>query len=51
MNRDLFLAILAMDAYNRGNAPGIVGLSDAVGTRMANTFALRRVEYTFARAQ
>jgi hypothetical protein len=26
MNRDLFLAILSMDSYNRGYGPGIVGL-------------------------
>ena len=28
MNRDLFLAILAMDAYNRGYAQGIAELDD-----------------------
>jgi hypothetical protein len=28
-DRDLFLAILALDAYNHNYNPGIVGLSDA----------------------
>ena len=26
MNRDVFLSILAMDSYQRGYAPGILGL-------------------------
>ena len=26
MNRDLFLAILSMDAYNRGYEPNVLGL-------------------------
>lgn len=32
MNRDLLLAILAMDAYNRGYGQGIVGLDVEVDT-------------------
>ena len=28
MNRDLFLAILSMDSYNRGYGQGITGLSN-----------------------
>ena len=28
MNRDVFLSILAMDSYNRGDQPGIRGLSE-----------------------
>lgn len=30
--RDLFLSILALDAYNRGYDPGMAGLSDAIGS-------------------
>ena len=33
MTRELFLAILSMDAYNRGCGPGVDGLSDALGTQ------------------
>jgi hypothetical protein len=38
MNRELFLAILSMDSYNRGYEPGIdLGLnSDAIGTGVGN---------------
>jgi serralysin len=43
MNRDLFLAILAMDAYNRGYNAGIAGLSDAVGTQIGNALISRGV--------
>jgi hypothetical protein len=34
ISRDLFLAILSMDSYNRGYAPGIQNLliSDSIGT-------------------
>jgi hypothetical protein len=32
-SQDLFLAILALDSYNRGYEPGIENLSDANGTR------------------
>jgi Protein of unknown function (DUF2974) len=34
MNRDLFLAILSMDSYNRGYGFGTKDLSNAVGTRI-----------------
>ena len=34
MTKDLLLAILAMDAYNRGYGEGIEGLSDAIGTKI-----------------
>lgn len=36
MNRDLFLAILAMDSYNRGYGQGLkfFGNSDAQGTML-----------------
>lgn len=29
MNRDLFLSILAMDSYNRGDSGGISGLDES----------------------
>ncbi|MEQ1718351.1 MAG: hypothetical protein ABL907_20610, partial [Hyphomicrobium sp.] len=39
--RDLFLSILALDAYNRGYNPGITGLSEAAGNQIGNaTIAL-----------
>ena len=42
MNEDLFRAILAMDAYNRGYNSGIANLSDALGAQIGNaTIALR----------
>ncbi len=31
MDRDLFLAILAMDSYNRGYGAGVTGLSETGG--------------------
>jgi hypothetical protein len=34
MNRDLFLAILSMDSYNRSYGQGISGLASDVGTRI-----------------
>jgi hypothetical protein len=36
MNRNLFLAILAMDSYNRGYEPGIRGLSDDLGSAIGD---------------
>ena len=36
MNRDLFLAILALDSYNRGYGPGIEGLSSTGDIGKAN---------------
>jgi hypothetical protein len=37
MNRDLFLAILSMDSYNRGYGRGIKNLDVAIGqTRIGN---------------
>jgi hypothetical protein len=35
-SHDLFLAILALDSYNRGYEPGIQGLSDTIGTQIGN---------------
>lgn len=35
ISTDLFLAILAMDSYNRGYSPGIFGLGD-VGSQIGN---------------
>src|ERR1700693_4510002 len=40
MNRDLFLAVLSMDAYNRGNQAGLAGFSDAPGTQIGNAFVV-----------
>ncbi|WP_447971532.1 hypothetical protein [Nitrospira sp. M1] len=34
MTKDLFLAILSMDSYNRGYNAGIEGLSDEIGTQI-----------------
>lgn len=34
MSRELFLALLSMDAYNRGYAPGVANLTNAPGTRL-----------------
>lgn len=36
MSSDLFLSILAMDAYNRGYDAKIDGLSDEAGTKIGN---------------
>jgi len=36
MSNELFHAILAMDAYNRGYGAKLTGLSDAVGTKLGN---------------
>lgn len=36
ISNDLFMAILAMDTYNRGYNPAISGLSDAAGTQIGN---------------
>jgi hypothetical protein len=36
MDRDVFLAILAMDSYNRGYGSGIAGLSDGTGIQLGN---------------
>ena len=36
MTKDLFLAILSMDAYNRGYNAGIDGLSDEIGTQIGD---------------
>ena len=40
MNRDLFLAILSMDSYNRGYDVGLKGLDEAgsIGTATIRTF-------------
>ena len=34
ISKDLFLAILAMDSYNRGYDAGVYGLSSAPGTKL-----------------
>ncbi|MCH3014575.1 hypothetical protein K3W98_14770, partial [Listeria monocytogenes] len=36
INSDLFLAILALDSYNRGYRQGIAGLSSQSGTSLGN---------------
>jgi hypothetical protein len=36
MNKDLFLAILAMDSYNRGYGTHLTGLSSTRGTLVGN---------------
>ena len=36
MSNDLFHAILAMDAYNRGYGAALPGLSDVIGTKLGN---------------
>jgi hypothetical protein len=41
MSKDLFLSILAMDAYNRGYNTGIDGLSNDPGTGIGNAKILR----------
>ena len=38
---DLFLAVLAMDSYNRGYGQGIDGLSSAAGTRIGEAAILQ----------
>ena len=43
---DLFRAILAMDAYNRGYNAGLTNLSDTVGTQIGNAFVLARSDST-----
>lgn len=40
MSNDLFYAILAMDAYNRGYGAKLSGLSDAVGTKLGNAIVI-----------
>ncbi|MBX9826325.1 MAG: pre-peptidase C-terminal domain-containing protein [Xanthobacteraceae bacterium] len=50
MNRDLFLAVLAMDSYNRGNAPGVSGLSDAVGALIGDASVIGSKDDAAARA-
>ena len=40
MNPDLYLAILAMDAYNRGYGQGVNGLSNAPNTQLGETTIL-----------
>jgi len=40
MNPDLYLAILAMDAYNRGYGQGVDGLSNAPNTQLGETTIL-----------
>lgn len=37
MNRDLFLAILAMDSYNRGYLPGINLTGSSIGAAFIET--------------
>lgn len=36
MSKDLFLAILALDSYNRGYNAGVSGLSDNLGTEIGS---------------
>lgn len=40
ISKDLFLSILSMDAYNRGYAPGIAGLSGAPGIAIGSASIL-----------
>lgn len=44
ISRELFLALLSMDAYNRGYAPGITGLSDVVGTSIGSAVVSKRLQ-------
>ncbi|GJL62234.1 MAG: hypothetical protein NPIRA04_08880 [Nitrospirales bacterium] len=37
MTKDLFLAILSLNSYNRGYNAGIEGLSDEIGTQIGTT--------------
>jgi len=41
---DLFLAILAMDSYNRGYGAGIAGLSDQVDTAIGTATVRKRLQ-------
>ena len=47
---DLFLSILALDAYNRGYNPGLSGLSDAIGSQIGSATIVATPE-DLARAQ
>jgi hypothetical protein len=40
-SNDLFMSILALDAYNRGYHPGYEGFSDAPGTQIGNATIVR----------
>jgi hypothetical protein len=41
---DVMMSILALDAYNRGYAPGIAGLSDAKDSRIGSATIDRTAE-------
>src|SRR4051794_22877107 len=48
MNPDLFLAILAMDSYNRGYDRGIKGISDTAPIGNATFFSMSDTRLGFA---
>ncbi len=43
-SKDLFLAILALDSYNRGYNPGLSGLLDAAGTQIGTARIVKTAE-------
>jgi fermentation-respiration switch protein FrsA (DUF1100 family) len=43
MNRDLFLAILSLDSYNRGYGVRVRGLLDTIGTKLGNATVSAKV--------
>jgi hypothetical protein len=47
-SRDLFLAILALDSYNRGYNPGLKGLDEAAGTQVGTETIVVTTEDTHA---
>jgi hypothetical protein len=44
ISKELFLALLSMDAYNRGYAPGIKGLTDDSGTLLGTASISKRLK-------
>lgn len=50
-SNDLFLAILALDSYNRGYLPGIAGLPDEQGTQIGKASIVKTAEDAEGTAQ